>query len=261
MPNTFKGTSVQILYEDADIMAIFKPSGLSTESGKAEHPSAEKEAMLLYKQKLHQEKTRLPLAPYLRTVHRLDRASSGVLLLAKSKSALSHLMAQFEQKTVEKIYQAVTEKSPPQPMGTLCHWLSRDETGRKALVYDHETEGAQPCQLDYRLVQREDEGFLLEIRPRSGRFHQIRAQLAHIGCPIIGDVLYGTAPWREHEIKLQASALAFNHPRTGKRMVVLSETMEKNRTMKSFDITPPNGYIPPIFPLVFLQPIEFCVFF
>jgi 23S rRNA pseudouridine1911/1915/1917 synthase len=220
MSNASKSAPIQILYEDADIMAILKPSGLSTESGKAAHPSAENEAMALYQKKLRQEKSRLPVAPYLRAVHRLDRASSGVLLLAKSKSALSHLMAQFEQKTLEKTYLAVTEKRPSQPTGTLSHWLCRDETGRKALVYDHETKGAQHCQLDYRTIQEEGEGCLLEIRPRSGRFHQIRAQLAHIGCPIVGDVLYGAAPWREHEIKLHASALAFDHPRTGERKII-----------------------------------------
>jgi len=213
---------MQILFEDQDIMVIHKPSGLSSESGTARHPSAEKEALELYAQKVLGDGggMRMKISPYLRAVHRLDRASSGVLVLAKSKAMLTELMNQFERREVEKTYRAVVEKAPPETSGILTHWLKRDETGKKALVFNRAVPDAQPCESEYKVLEKNDEYALLEIRPRTGRFHQIRAQLAHIGCPIVGDVLYGGQFWREHEIKLHAQRLTFAHPRTDAPMAI-----------------------------------------
>lgn len=216
---------MQILFEDHDLLVINKPAGLSSESGNARHPSAEREALEIYSQKLFGdgETKHSKFAPYLRAVHRLDRASSGVLVMAKSKAALSALMNQFEQRSVEKTYRAVTEKAPPAESGVLSHWLKRDELGKRALVFDKAVPDCQPCESVYKLLEMQGEQALLEIHPRTGRFHQIRAQLAHIGCPIVGDVLYGGQFWREHEIKLHAQRLAFAHPRTNAPMVVEAE--------------------------------------
>ncbi|MDO8366317.1 MAG: RluA family pseudouridine synthase [Saprospiraceae bacterium] len=213
---------MQILFEDQDILVINKPSGLSSESGTARHPSAEKAALELYSKKVLGDGggMSMKVSPYLRAVHRLDRASSGVLVLAKSKAMLTELMKQFERREVEKTYQALVEKAPSAESGTLTHWLKRDETGKLALVFDRAVPDAQPCESEYKLLEMRDEQALLEIRPRTGRFHQIRAQLAHIGCPIVGDVLYGGKFWREHEIKLHAQRLAFKHPRTEAPMVI-----------------------------------------
>jgi len=213
---------MQILFEDQDLLVINKPSGLSSESGTARHPSAEKEALEMLQQKLLDkvEGISMKISPYLRAVHRLDRASSGVLILAKSKAMLTELMNQFERREVEKTYQALVEKAPPAETRILTHWLKRDETGKKALVFDRALPDTQPCESEYKLLETKGEQALLEIRPRTGRFHQIRAQLAHIGCPIVGDVLYGGKFWREHEIKLHAHRLAFKHPRTDAPMVI-----------------------------------------
>ncbi len=213
---------MQILFEDQDLMVIHKPAGLSSESGTARHPSAEREALETYSKKVLGDGggMRMKISPYLRAVHRLDRASSGVLVLAKSKAMLSILMNQFEHREVEKTYRAVVEKAPPTESGILSHWLKRDETGKRSLVFDKTVADTQASESEYKVLAKHGDQALLEIRPRTGRFHQIRAQLAHIGCPIVGDVLYGGEFWREHEIKLHAQRLAFRHPRTDEPMVI-----------------------------------------
>ncbi len=113
------------------------------------------------------------------------------------------------------MYHAVTEVRPPAETGTLSHWLKKDPEGRKAIITEKEQRGSQFCKLEYKVLETKGKNTLLEIRPQSGRFHQIRAQLAFIGCPIAGDVLYGGKPWREHEIKLHAVRLTCRHPKTG----------------------------------------------
>ncbi len=203
---------MDILFEDTDLLVVNKPAGLSTESGHAQHPSAEK--------LLQESLSSGPRTHYLRAVHRLDRASGGVLVLARNKAALSHLMRQFELRMVQKTYQAVVEKSPESPSGILSHWLRRDESGKKALIFDQYLPDTQPCALTYKVLESKQEKALLDIYPETGRFHQIRAQLAHIGCPICGDVLYGGHFWRDHEIKLHAVRLSFRHPRSNDPMTI-----------------------------------------
>lgn len=208
---------MQIIFEDYYLLVINKPAGLSSESGTSRHPSAETEALLYFTQVLNLNSTskRLKATPYLRAVHRLDRASSGVLVFAKTKAALTHLMGQFERRETEKIYRALVESTPKLKSGTLSHFLMRSEDGRSAIVSDTLVRGAQPCELDYRVLKMNSKQAEMEINPRTGRFHQIRAQLAHIGCPIVGDVLYGGKALKEFEIKLHAERLTIVHPKTG----------------------------------------------
>ncbi|MCK6691828.1 MAG: RluA family pseudouridine synthase [Thermoanaerobaculia bacterium] len=213
---------MDILFEDNDLLAVNKPAGLSTESGRAPHPSAEKEALQYLLEREQAAPARLPAhkTPYLRAVHRLDRAASGVLLLAKSKTALSNLMNQFERQTVEKVYIAEVEPAPGEASGILRHFLKRSPDGKSALVSDLETPDSRPVELRYRVLENPGKNNRLEIFPASGRFHQIRAQLAHIGCPITGDVRYGGPFWREHAIKLHARRLVIRHPKSGAQLVI-----------------------------------------
>ena len=221
---------MQILFEDYYVLAINKPAGLSSESGKERHPSAEREALAYFTRRLQEESAskRLKPAPYLRPVHRLDRAASGILFFAKTKAALAGLMEQFEKRTVEKVYRAIVESRPPADAGTLSHWLKKDPEGRKALVSEKESRGSRHCELEYKVLEMKDKRYLLELKPHTGRFHQIRAQLAFIGCPIHGDVLYGGEFWQENQIKLHAFRLICKHPKTG-------EPLE-------LEVPPPEGW-------------------
>ncbi|TNE54960.1 MAG: RluA family pseudouridine synthase [Bacteroidetes bacterium] len=207
---------MQILFEDNYLLAIDKPAGLSTESGKAAHPSAEKRTQAFMQQR--QAAAGKPARLYLRVVHRLDRAASGLLVLAKTKTALTTVMRQFEEKQTEKVYLTETSRPPHPPDARLEHFLMRTPDKRSALVLDRQVAGSQPAQLRYHTLKSVGNGALLEIFPETGRFHQIRAQLAHIGCPIVGDVRYGGPVWREHAIKLHAWRLTILHPKTGERL-------------------------------------------
>lgn len=201
-----------VLYEDNNLYVINKPAGLSTESGHSKHPSAEDEALAYLKVELgHQPR-------YLRAVHRLDRASSGVLVLAKNKTALSRLMTQFENRETDKTYRAVVVTAPPENTGTLTHYLKRTEDRRKAVVLPGFAPDAQVATLDYEVLGKHPQGFELRLHPHSGRFHQIRAQMAYISCPIFGDVLYGGPAWTEHAIMLHAEKMILAHPNSGQEL-------------------------------------------
>lgn len=211
---------MQIIYEDNTLLAVNKPAGLSSESGPASHPSAEKWAQEYTAGQRREAVGAFQRAPYLRAVHRLDRASSGVLLMSKTKSALTDLMDQFENRTVEKTYIAEVVGALPAETGTLRHHLAKSEDGKAAVVADAPFSGSKPAECDYRVLEKTAVGARVEIVPKTGRFHQIRAQLAHIGCPVVGDTRYGGPLWLEHAVKLHACRLVVRHPRTGDLLTI-----------------------------------------
>ncbi len=205
---------IPIVYEDDHLLALSKPAGLSSESGTAVHPSAEAWAVAYVSRMWSLAR------PYVRAVHRLDRASSGVLLLAKRKAALQHLMRQFEARSVRKIYVADVAGPMPARAGVLKHYLGRLPDGRAAIVRDAPFEGGQQASCTYRVLEQSEGWCRVELEPQTGRFHQLRAQLAHIGCPIVGDELYGGPPWQPHAIRLHALRLEVQHPATGRALII-----------------------------------------
>ena len=189
-----------ILYESNQLLVVQKPGGMITEDNPFEKDNLEFLCGEYLKQKIN--------APYLGVVHRLDRVTSGLVVFAKKRGTLKTLNRWFEDRKIHKTYWAVTSEAPPKDADTLTHYLLVDKNSKKALVVDPKVKGAKQAQLSYKLVSSNNDHYLLEIKPKTGRFHQIRAQLSHIGCPIIGDEKYGsTVPYQKLQIALHARAL------------------------------------------------------
>lgn len=194
--------TIPIIAETRRWLAIDKPSGLIVERNPF-GPSVEDWAYA-YLEQHHRN-------PYLGIVHRIDRVTSGLLLLAKRKSELRRLNEQFRERTVEKVYLARVEQPPAEAAGQLVHWLEKGQAEKLALLREEGYPKAQRCELGYELLARLPDGqALLKVTPTTGRYHQIRAQLSAIGCPIVGDDRYGAQPLEQpSQILLHAWELEF----------------------------------------------------
>lgn len=164
---------------------------------------------------------------FLGTVHRLDRPVSGLVVFAKTTKALSRLNEMFRNGEVTKTYWAIVKKCPEKNQGELVHWLVRKEKQNKSYAYDKEVPQSKKAILDYKLIGRSEHYFLLEINLKTGRHHQIRCQLAKIGCPIKGDLKYGAE--RSNiggGISLHAHRIQFIHPVSKKNIDVIAQVPE-----------------------------------
>ena len=199
---------IPIIIETTHFLALNKPAGLIVERNPWE-PSVES---IVYEY-LQRQRPK----PFLGVVHRLDRVTLGVLLMAQKKSALKELNRQFAERQIKKIYLAVVEQAPPASEGKLEHWLFKDQPNKRAVVFEQQRKDTVFCSLSYRTL---GEG-LLEIRPDTGKFHQIRAQLAAIGCPIVGDGAYGAqTSYQPNAIMLHAWKLGFKDPQNGEAVLL-----------------------------------------
>ena len=160
--------------------------------------------------------------PYVGIVHRLDRVTTGLVLVAKKKNILRQLNEQFRLREVQKTYLAMVEKAPIKEADTITHWLEKDLLEKRAKVANLTSGKAFECILSYHQLGNDDKGrALLEIQPITGKYHQIRAQLAAIGCPVVGDIHYGAAgSYHPNHIMLHAWKLAFTDPESGERLEV-----------------------------------------
>ena len=192
-----------ILFEDSQLLVCNKPAGLPVQ------PDQTRDTSLLDQANEHCKKEVF-------LVHRIDRPVSGLVLLAKTKEAATLLQAGFQQGSIEKKYLAAVEKMPEKTEDTLRHFLSRDGQKKKAVVCQQTDPGAEAAVLHYRWVRSSERYHLLEITLETGRFHQIRAQLAEIGCIVKGDVKYGARRSnRDRSIHLHAWKLSLEHPFSG----------------------------------------------
>jgi 23S rRNA pseudouridine1911/1915/1917 synthase len=198
-----------ILYEDNHLVIVNKQAGEIVQGDKTgDTPLSD------FVKDWLKEKYNKPGNVYLGVVHRLDRPVSGVVLFAKTSKALPRLNKMFaEHNKVNKTYWAIVQNRPLEPQGTLTHWLTRQEKNNTARAYDREVPGSKKAVLDYELIASGDRYHLLEIHLHTGRHHQIRCQLAKIGCPIKGDLKYG-APRSNPDgsISLHARTLTLEHP-------------------------------------------------
>ncbi len=205
-----------VIHEDNHLLVVNKPAGLLVQGDHSGHSALNDEAKHYLR-----EKYQKPGNVYLGLVHRLDRNVSGVVVLARTSKAAARLSAAFRDKKVQKTYRAVVTGSPAQPSGELKAWLGAKGDSRGVTRAAHESfDGARESLLNYRVLETRGEHSLLEICPITGRRHQIRAQLALMGCPLVGDVKYGSSRGLpDHRIALHASQLEFNHP-VGAEVVV-----------------------------------------
>lgn len=196
---------IELVFEDEYLLIANKPSGIATQADEKD------DGCSLVEQ--------LAVSTPLFVVHRLDQRVSGVVILAKSKEIAARLSADFQSNKIQKYYRAMVAALPPDEHGTLTHWLVKDSKQKKSKVVKEATAKSQRADLNYRVVGKSERYALLEIELLTGRFHQIRAQLAAIGCPLVGDLKYGfkrSTP--DGSIYLQAFRLSFTHPNTRQKV-------------------------------------------
>jgi len=198
----------EILYEDNHLIAINKRSSDLSQGDKSGDMSLDTDV-----KRYIAEKYNKPGDVFLGVVHRLDRPVSGVILYARTSKALARMNEMFRSAQVRKIYLAIVKERPPEDKDTITHFLKRNEKQNKTYVYDTEVKDSKKASLTYQIAGRSDRYYLLEIELHSGRHHQIRAQLAGIGCPVKGDLKYGFNRSNEDgSISLMARRLEFIHP-------------------------------------------------
>lgn len=198
----------QILHEDNHLIIINKPAGKLVQGDKTgDRPL--NELMKQYLKQIYKK----PGNVYMGVCHRLDRPVSGVLVFAKTSKALSRLNQMFQDKTVQKTYWAIVKNKPQHSKGTLTHYLLKNQQRNKSFCTDASRKGSKKATLSYRLIASSDRYHLLEVLPQTGRHHQIRVQLASMGCIIKGDLKYGfDRSNRDASIDLHARQITFTHP-------------------------------------------------
>lgn len=211
-----------ILYEDNHLIAVNKRVSDLVQGDRTGDVALDSIVRSYLKEKYHK-----PGNVFLGVIHRLDRPVSGVVLFARTGKALTRMNDQFRDRKTKKIYWAVVRERPPAEEGHLVHYLLRDREKNKSFAYPEEVKNSKRGELLYRLVGHSRSYWFLEITLLTGRHHQIRAQLAAIGCPIRGDLKYGY-PRSDPGggIHLHARELLFEHPVRKKEIRVVAEPPE-----------------------------------
>ncbi len=223
---------MKVLYEDNHLIIVYKESGEIVQGDKTgDIPLSEKVKEYI------KEKYAKPGNVFLGVVHRLDRPVSGLVIFARTSKALSRLNEMFRKGDVHKTYWAITKQLPPQDEATLEGWLVRKEKQNKSYHYSHEVPNSKCARLHYRVIGASSNYYLIEVSLLTGRHHQIRCQMAAMGCPIKGDLKYGAKRSNiDGSISLLARKLSFIHPVSQENIVIESPLPEDN-LWKSFDFS------------------------
>ena len=199
---------MQVIYEDNHIIIVSKRSGEIVQGDKTGDRTLADDVKQYIK-----EKYAKPGNVFLGVVHRLDRPVWGLVVFAKTSKALSRLNDMFRTGDVHKTYWAITQNCPAESEAVLTDWISRNEKQNKSYAYDHEVPGSKKAMLHYKVIGRSDNYTLVEVNLMTGRHHQIRCQLANIGCPIKGDLKYGARRSNpDGSISLLARKIELVHP-------------------------------------------------
>ena len=219
---------INILYEDNHLIAIDKPAGILVQGDKTGDITLVDHVKDYLKYKYNK-----PNNVYLGVIHRLDRPVSGLVLFAKTSKALSRMNQKFSQRNVVKTYYAIIDHKLPTIQGTLKNYIIKNSAQNIVTVYNINQKKipkeAKLAELDFFLVENGDKGSLVQIKPLTGRSHQIRSQLAYIGCPIRGDLKYQSKIETDRRsICLHSTSLTFEHPVT-LESITISSNIPKNK--------------------------------
>lgn len=203
-------SAIQIVYEDNHIIVVNKYPSQLVQGDRTGDLSLIDQIKSYLKDKYNK-----PGNVFLGLVHRIDRPVSGLVIFARTSKALTRLNEMVKIREVKKTYWAVVKQQPPEDTGHLIHYLVKNQKLNKSFPVDSKRKGAKKAELSYTLIASSENYYLLEIDLLTGRHHQIRTQLAAIGCPIKGDVKYGySRPNTDLSIHLHAHKIEFSHPVT-----------------------------------------------
>src|SRR5690554_3270441 len=211
--------ALDVIYEDNHLIAVNKASGDITQGDKTgDEPLPEKIKRWLA------EKYKKEGNVFCGVIHRLDRPTSGLVIFSKTSKALSRMNELFKKQDIKKVYWAIVETKPKTNSGSLRDFLKKNKEQNKSYSVKEDTPEAKESVLDYQLIAQSDRYFLLEVRPKTGRHHQIRTQLANIGSIIKGDVKYGAKRSnKDGSISLHARSVTFIHPVAKESITITAE--------------------------------------
>lgn len=214
----------QVLYEDNHILVANKPNNMLVQADTTGDVALEDLAKQYIKIKYNK-----PGAVFLNAVHRIDRPVSGVVVFARTSKALARLNEQFRSKEIKKTYWAIVKNLPKVESATLEDYIRRDAKKNKSFVCQKDAKDAKLARLSYSLIASSENYHLLEIDLHTGRHHQIRCQLSHMGCPIKGDLKYGAERSnKDGGISLHARSVEFIHPVTKESIKITAPVPEDN---------------------------------
>lgn len=221
---------MNVLYEDNHIIIVNKAAGEIVQGDK----TGDKSLCDTMKQYI-KEKYAKPGNVFIGLPHRLDRPVSGVVVFARTSKALERLNNMFRDGDVKKIYWAITKERPANPEGEIDTWILRNEKMNKSFSYPKEVRGSKRALLYYRHIASSQNYSLVEVELKTGRHHQIRCQLASIGCPIKGDLKYGAKRSNpDGSISLHARSIEFMHP-VSKEPIKVTAPLPADKLWKSFE--------------------------
>ncbi len=223
---------VEILYEDNHLLVVVKPQNLPTQSD----VSGDECLVDICKKYIKEKKGKTEGEVYLGLIHRLDRPTGGVMVLAKTSKCASRLSEAFRERKVKKAYLLVTKKVIASRRGTLVDYLKKDTTNNIVRIAPLSEQGAKKAVLNYEILAKTDEYSLAKVELETGRSHQIRIQFANMKAPIYGDVKYGVKANDTRNLALYSYMLSFEHPVKNEMMTFISYPPETEAPWTEFNI-------------------------